>query len=326
MAYDSFGSSVKRGFLAMPVAIRAIIGINTAIFCSQILSSFFGISLIQWLAFVPDPIIAVTQPWRFFTYMFTHSLLNPFHFIFNMLWLWWMGRPVEETIGAHSFLSIYFGAGLIGAILDVIVSLLGVPNPVIGASGAVYGVMVAFAMLYPRTPIMLLLLPPLEARYVVTGIIALDVLLLNSGGNVARFVHLGGALGGYGLMKFRRRGGDLSLIPRYFDYLYTTYLSKILSPMFAFFNGSGKTKKTGSSAKSSMHSWRSNQTQPNRKRTATRRGTAPNINGVSDAEILEEVEQSELDTILDKISKSGYNALSKQEKKTLFELSKRKEP
>ena len=96
--------------------------------------------------------------------------------------------------------------------------------------------------------------------------------------------------------------------------------------MFAFFNGSGKTKKTGSSAKSSMYSWRSNQTQPNRKRTATRRGTAPNINGVSDAEILEEVEQSELDTILDKISKSGYNALSKQEKKTLFELSKRKEP
>ncbi len=308
----------------MPVAIRAIIGINTAVFFAQTLSSFFGISLIQWFAFVPDPIMAVTQPWRLFTYMFTHSLLNPFHFIFNMLWLWWMGRPVEETIGAHSFLSIYFGAGLIGALIDVIVSLLAVPNPVIGASGAVYGVMVAFAMLYPRTPIMLLLLPPLEARYVVTGIIALDVLLLNSGGNVARFVHLGGALGGYGLMKFRQKGGDLSIVPRYFDYLYSTYLSKILLPLFALFNGSGNTKKTGS-VKSSMYSWRSNQTQPNRKRAGTRRGTASNTAGVSEAEILEEVEQSELDTILDKISKSGYNALSKEEKKTLFELSKRKE-
>lgn len=310
----------------MPVAIRAIIGINTAIFFAQILSSFFGISLIQWFAFVPDPITVVTQPWRLFTYMFTHSLLNPFHFIFNMLWLWWMGRPVEETIGAHSFFSIYLGAGLIGALIDVIVSLLGVPNPVIGASGAVYGVMVAFAMLYPRTPIMLLLLPPLEARYVVTGIIALDVLLLNSGGNVARFVHLGGALGGYGLMKFRQKGGDISLIPRYFDYLYSTHLSKILSPLFALLNVSVKTKKDGRGVKSSMHSWRANQTQSNRNRTATRRGTASNTAGVSDAEILEEVEQSELDTILDKISKSGYNALSKQEKKTLFELSKRKEP
>ena len=61
--------------------------------------------------------------------MFTHSLLNPFHFIFNMLWLWWMGRPVEETVGVHSFLSIYFGAGLVGALVDVIVSLVGVANP-----------------------------------------------------------------------------------------------------------------------------------------------------------------------------------------------------
>ena len=131
----------------MPVAIRAIIGINTAVFFAQILSSILGISLIQWLAFVPDPITAVTQPWRLVTYMFTHSLLNPFHFIFNMLWLWWMGRPVEETVGAHSFLSIYFGSGLVGALVDVIVSFVGVANPVIGASGAVYGVMVAFARL-----------------------------------------------------------------------------------------------------------------------------------------------------------------------------------
>ena len=310
----------------MPVAIRAIIGINTAVFFTQILSSFLGISLIQWLAFVPDPITAVTQPWRLVTYMFTHSLLNPFHFIFNMLWLWWMGRPVEETIGAHSFLSIYFGAGLVGALVDVVVSLVGVANPVIGASGAVYGVMVAFAMLYPRTPIMLLLLPPLEARYVVTGIIALDVLLLNSGGNVARFVHLGGALGGYGLMKYRQNGGDLSLVPLYIEYLYSKYLSPMLSPLFTSFNGGTKTRKSGNSVNSSMYSWTGNQAQPNRSRARTGRGAASSSAGVSDAEILEEVEQSELDAILDKISKSGYNALSKQEKKTLFELSKRKEP
>ena len=71
MAYDSFGSSVKRGFLAMPVAIRAIIGINTAVFFVQILSSILGISLIQWLAFIPDLVTAVTQPWRLVTYMFT---------------------------------------------------------------------------------------------------------------------------------------------------------------------------------------------------------------------------------------------------------------
>ena len=310
----------------MPVAIRAIIGINSAVFFAQILSSIFGLSLIQWLAFVPDPVTAITQPWRLFSYMFTHSLLNPFHFIFNMLWLWWMGRPVEETVGAHSFLSIYFGAGLVGALVDVVVSLAGVANPVIGASGAVYGVMVAFAMLYPRTPIMLLLLPPLEARYVVTGIIALDVLLLNSGGNVARFVHLGGALGGYGLMKFRQNGGDLSLVPRYIEYLYSKYLSSLLTPLFASINGTEKAKYSGGRSNSSMYSWTAKKSQQTSRKARSSRGARSGAASVSDAEILEEIEQSELDAILDKISKSGYNALSKQEKKTLFELSKRKEP
>lgn len=310
----------------MPVAIRAIIGINSAVFFAQVVSSIFGLSLIQWLAFVPDPVTAVTQPWRLLTYMFTHSLLNPFHFIFNMLWLWWMGRPVEETVGAHSFLSIYFGAGLVGALVDVVVSFVGVANPVIGASGAVYGVMVAFAMLYPRTPIMLLLLPPLEARYVVTGIIALDVLLLNSGGNVARFVHLGGALGGYGLMKFRQNGGDLSLVPRYIEYLYSKYLSSLFTPFFASISDSGQAKYSGGRSNSSMYSWTANKSQQTRSEARTNRGARSGAASVSDAEILEEIEQSELNAILDKISKSGYNALTKQEKKTLFELSKRKEP
>lgn len=298
----------------MPPAIRAIIGINAAVFLAQIVFSVVGISLVQWFAFIPEPTTLLTQPWRLITYMFTHSLFNPFHFIFNMLWLWWMGRPVEETIGSHSFLTVYFGAGLVGALLDVIVSTFGVANPVIGASGAVYGVMVAFAMLYPRTPIMLLLLPPLEARYVVTGIIALDVLLLNSGGNVARFVHLGGALGGYLLMKMRANGNDLSLLPRYFEYIYTTYLSKLIRPFLNMFAGNGSTKSTNSST---MYSWTG---AKNRSSNARARSSS-----VSDAEILEEVEQSELDAILDKISKSGYNALTKEEKKTLFELSKRKD-
>ena len=112
---------------------------------------------------------------------------EPFSFHFNMLWLWWMGRPVEEEIGPRSFLTVYFGAGFVGALIDVIVSLTGTPIPVIGASGAVYGIMVAFAMLFPKRPIMLFLLPPIEARYVVGGLIALDVLFLNNGDSVARF-------------------------------------------------------------------------------------------------------------------------------------------
>lgn len=286
MAYDSFGNTAKRGFMGMPIAIRTIIGLNAAMFVAQLIfAGITGISLSAYLGFMPDIWTTITQPWRLVTYMFLHSLSNPFHFIFNMLWLWWMGRPVEETIGPRSFLTVYFGAGLAGALIDVLVSLAGNPVPVIGASGAVYGVMVAFAMLFPKTPIMLFLLPPIEARYVVGGLIAIDVLLLNNADNVARFVHLGGALGGYLLMRARAEGTDLSLVPRYFEYLYSKF----------------KPKSTVSNPK------------PKNKKMSI----------VSDADIIEEVEQSELDEILEKISRNGYDSLTKEEKRKLFELSKK---
>ena len=285
MAYDSFGNTPKRGFMRMPIAIRTIIAINAImVFIQLFFQALTGSSLSIYLGFLPDLWTTITQPWRMFTYMFLHSLSNPFHFIFNMLWLWWMGKPVEETIGPRNFITLYLGAGLTGALIDVIVSLMGSPVPVIGASGAVYGIMVAFAMLFPKTPIMLLLLPPIEARFVVGGLIAIDVLLLNSGDNVARFVHLGGALGGFLLMRARANGRDLSFIPRYLEYLYM------------------KIKPKGKTA-----------SKPKNK----------NMSIVSDAEIIEEVDQKELDAILEKISKKGYDSLTKEEKRKLFELSKK---
>lgn len=287
MEYNSFVSSIKRGFIAMPDALRTIIAINAVVFlCQYIFFFVFGISLTRHFALDTDLIVTITQPWRIFTYMFLHSMGNVFHFIFNMLWLWWMGRPVEEQLGPKSFLTIYLGAGLFGALVDVIVSIAFEPSLVIGASGAVFGVMVAFAMLFPRTPIMLFLLPPIEARYVVSGLIVLDVIFLNSGGQVARLVHLGGALGGILLMRAHRKGFDLSLIPRYLEYQFR------------------KLKNSGPS-------------KPKKRRKVK------NMSIVSDADVIEEVEQVELDEILEKISRKGYDALSSEEKRKLFELSKK---
>ncbi|GAB5409334.1 MAG: rhomboid family intramembrane serine protease [Balneolaceae bacterium] len=286
MAYDSFGNNVKRGFLAMPDALRTIIALNAIVMVAQYFCFFIlGIDLSLYLGLDTNFIVTITQPWRIFTYMFLHSMGNIFHFIFNMLWLWWMGRPVEERLGPRSFLTVYLGAGLFGALIDVVVSFASPPTLVIGASGAVFGVMVAFAMLFPRTPIMLFLLPPIEARFVVSGLIVLDVLFLNSGGQVARIVHLGGALGGFLLMRAHRNGFDLSLVPRYIEYQFRKFKS----------SGSAKPKKKKNK----------------------------NMSIVSDAEIIEEVDQSELDEILEKISKKGYDSLSSEEKRKLFELSKK---
>lgn len=285
MAYNSVGNNIKRGFFAIPDALRVIIALNAAMLFLQFFSAaFFGVDLAKYLGLNTDIVITITQPWRIFTYMFLHSMGNMFHFIFNMLWLYWMGRPVEEQLGPKSFLTIYLGAGLFGALVDVIVSFASDPTLVIGASGAVFGVMVAFAMLFPRTPIMLVFLPPIEARFVVSGLIVLDVLFLNSGGGVARIVHLGGALGGFLLMKAYQNGFDLSLIPRYIEYQFRKL--KFSSPT---------------------------KSKPRNK----------NMSIVSDADVIEEVEQSELDEILEKISKKGYDALTSAEKRKLFELSKK---
>jgi membrane associated rhomboid family serine protease len=285
---ESFGSAIKRGFFAMPVIIRTLIAINVFVFAFQAL--FGGIEIagnslnrliVQYLGFDPNLFTAITQPWRFVTYMFLHG--SGFHLLFNMLWLWWMGRAVEEGLGPRTFSVIYFGAGIGGAFFHIALSFLYGTSIVIGASGAVFGIMVAFAYMYPRVPIMLLFLPPIEARFVVAALIALDVLFIGSGDNVARLVHLGGALIGYLLVREHYRGTDLSKFVR--------PIEKIWNP-----NLSGSKKK-----------------KPRNKK----------MYSVSDVEIVEESKESELDAILEKISKEGYDGLTAEEKRKLFELSKK---
>jgi len=265
--------------MRIPTVIRTVIAINVIVF---VLMIFAGQFIVNIFGFNPDPYTALTQPWRIITYMFLHG--GPFHLIFNMLWLWWMGRMVEETIGPRSFSVIYFGAGIGGALLQVAFASVFGSNIVIGASGGVLGVLVAFAYLFPTAPIMLLFLPPLEARYVVAGIVAIDLLLLGGDSNVARLVHLGGAGTGYLLVKMHYEGYDLSALIRPFEKL---------------FKGKGTVSKK------------------------SKRKKNKDMYAVSDVEIMEEEDVDELDEILEKISKKGYDGLTKEEKQKLFELSKR---
>lgn len=293
---ESFGTSLKRGYLSIPTAIRTIITINVAVFFIQALGGqSFNNVLVKYLAFYPEPVTAIFQPWRFITYLFLHG--GFFHLLFNMLWLWFMGRAVEETLGPRTLTVIFFGSGIGGGILDILfANLLGV-NYVIGASGAVFGIMVSFAVLYPRMPIIIFLFPPIEARYVVAGLIAIDLLFLGGAGNTARIVHLGGAAVGYGLLKLHLGGTDLSLWVRKIERLWQTPAKS--SP------GSGRMGRGAGQAKSNKRSKRAN------------------MRSVTDANVVEEVDQSELDRILEKISKSGYDGLTDEEKRKLFDLSKR---
>lgn len=288
---ESFGEAFKRGWLMMPPGIRWIITINIGVFFVMALAGpTVSNFLVLYFGFFSDPTTTFTQPWRLVTYQFLHG--GVFHVLFNMLWLWFLGRIVEDHLGTKNFVAIYFGAGIGGALVNTVVTAIfgGGAIPIIGASGAVFGIMVAFAVLFPTYKLMLIFFPPIEARFIVAGLIAIDLIFISSADGVARIVHLGGAFWGWALLKMYYRG-----------YNYDSWISAI------------------------MNRYKRPKTSPPPKAAArAAKGTAKsNLYSVSDAEILDEVEQDELDRILEKISKSGYDGLSAEEKRTLFELSKR---
>ncbi len=169
----------------------------------------FGITLllparfvIDWLAFQPARIIL--RPWAPVTYMFVHGGL--YHLFFNMLMLVFFGRPLEERWGEGEFLKFYLICGLGGALL----SFLFLPSSIVGASAAVYGVMLAFAMNWPRAPIYVFGIFPVEARFLV-GFMAAVALFSAAGSagdsDVAHLAHLGGLIAGWIYLKADWRTG-----------------------------------------------------------------------------------------------------------------------
>ncbi len=153
------------------------------------------------LAFVPAYILV--RPWTLFTYMFTHSTIGISHILFNMFALYIFGPRVEARLGGKHFIRLYLLAGVSGGLL----SLFFTPFvSIVGASGAVFGVQLAYAMFYPRDKIYIWGVIPVEARVLV---ILMTVITLyggfSGGGNVAHFAHLGGYVGAYAYLKWLQK-------------------------------------------------------------------------------------------------------------------------
>lgn len=158
--------------------------------------------LTESLAFVP--MLALSRPWTIITYMFLHGGLG--HIFFNMLSLFFFGPRLESRLGGRQFLILYFVSGIMGALLSFALSP---GSGVIGASGAVFGVMLAYASFWPRDQILIWGILPVEARVMV---IAMTVLALfggfTGGGGIAHFAHLGGFLGGWLSLRWFARRAD----------------------------------------------------------------------------------------------------------------------
>ena len=174
--------------------VTRLIATNVAFF---FLTEFISPGLGFALAFTPATF--VHEPWTMITYMFVHAGFG--HIFFNMLSLWFFGPRLEQMMGGPNFIALYFVSGIFGALLSLIMSVNS-PIPIVGASGAVYGVMLGYARFWPRDRIMIWGVFPLEARVMVIAMTALSLFGggmggLTRGDNVAHFAHLGGFVGGW---------------------------------------------------------------------------------------------------------------------------------
>lgn len=183
---------------AFPPVIKYLIIANAAVFAAQ---NYFDrrFPLTEYLALWP-----VNTPdfkaYQVITHMFTHGSIG--HIFFNMFALWMFGKTLENVWGAKRFLNFYLISGIGAAVVHLLVQYLtGGYGFAIGASGAVMGVLVGFAYLFPNTELFILFIPfPIKAKWAVVGYVLIDLfggIAKFSGDNVAHFAHLGGALTGF---------------------------------------------------------------------------------------------------------------------------------
>ncbi|MFQ5714740.1 MAG: rhomboid family intramembrane serine protease [Candidatus Scalinduaceae bacterium] len=145
--------------------------------------------------------------WQFITYMFLHSIHDPWHIVINMLALWMFGSEVERAMGTKKFLTMYFTAGVFAGIFCCIFTP---NNPILGASGAIFAVEIAFAMFFPNTTVIFFIFP-IKAKYLIMIFVGITIFncLMPAGGNVAHFAHLGGLLYGFLFIRYEPKFSNL---------------------------------------------------------------------------------------------------------------------
>jgi membrane associated rhomboid family serine protease len=198
-----YASSFSFGPGPISVTLKALIGANVVMF----LITSFAHGVVPYLGLVPTLVLHQFWAWQVATYMFLHGGI--FHIVFNMLALWMFGAELERIWGTRYFLKFYFVTGIGAGILTVLFSTLPFgfaqqiqQSIVIGASGAIYGLLLAYALYFPDRPIYMYFVFPIPARIFVAimGAIAFFSSLSESGG-VANATHLGGLLVAYLFLK-----------------------------------------------------------------------------------------------------------------------------
>lgn len=298
---ERLSTRIRRWFQMKPPALRRLLIANIAVYLAWVLvlghipvtRSFF----VDHLALNPELPGVLFEPWQVVTYAFLHlgfGLSGLIHILFNMLWFIWLGQEFEEMYGERRMMWLY-GAGAVGG--GVATVLLHAAFPLVpafggyvhGASGAVLGVIAAVATLHPHKQIGLLFLGVWPLRMVLLAFLALD-LLFGMAGGVSVSAHLGGALAGFLFARVQQRGTGM----------------RIVTPLGAGGSDQGILRR--------LDDWLGGR---GRKETGARKRQR-----IEDANVVAEIDQSQVDRILDKINEQGYESLSDEEKRMLYEASR----
>lgn len=286
-------------FFRYGTVVQKLITVNAAVFIviniiSLILfltqSGFNAANaILPWLAVPADLQELAFHPWTLLTYMFTHKGL--FHIFFNMLLLYWGGLIFLEYLGSRKLVTTYFLGGISGAIMYIIVfnmvpvfSSLAIQSRAIGASASVLAIFIAISTYLPNYTVNLMFFGPTRLKYIAIVMVLIDLLSIEGGNAGGHIAHLGGAIYGFVFSRQLQKGRDIS-----------SWIDTLLKSL-------AKLNKPKSKLKVAHKNVRVTQQTKVEK---------------NKAEI-----QKRIDTILDKISQSGYESLSKEEKELLFNYSK----
>ncbi|MGH9386179.1 MAG: rhomboid family intramembrane serine protease [Vicinamibacterales bacterium] len=190
----------------MTPAVKMLIGINVAMFVLNIIVPDMTLRL----GLVPGVVLRDLALWQPVTYMFLHDTGGLGHLLINMIALWMFGTDLERTWGTRFFVKYYFVCGVGAAVTTMMLSILPISiadsmyyTVTVGASGAIYGLLLAYGLYFPNRPIFLYFIFPIPAKYfvMIVGAIAFLSSLGGPGGGVAHSAHLGGLVVGYLYLK-----------------------------------------------------------------------------------------------------------------------------
>ncbi len=295
--YSSGGSR----FSMFPPVIKSLLIINAVIFFLNMIAdniSIGGDSLGNYIVLnfglLPYD-SSWFKIWQLITYQFLHDTSGFGHIFWNMFLLWMFGAEVENMWGSKKFLIYYLTCGVGAGITQLVFS----SSTTIGASGSIYGIMVAFAMMFPNRLIYVYFLIPVRAKFLILGLVVVEFFALGRPSLVAHLAHIGGAVTGFVMM-----------LMNYSNIAGVGNIFKQSRPGGNPFN------------KKETFNFRKPFGNPDKSKDVTE----AKFYDISDSNTpdSDEITQEDIDRILDKISQSGYQNLSEKEKKILFEASKRK--